>query len=78
MLAGRPSTFYLQYDEEKHAKTDVCISNCSQNGDIILVQEDKRFQLTESNNVKAQLVAEAVAAFNLNNLQRHAAGLPYA
>ena len=66
------------YNEEKHAKTDVCISNCSQNGDIILIQENKRFQRTKSNNIKAQLVAEAVAAFNLNNLQRHATGLLYA
>ena len=61
--------------EERHAKTDVCIVDRSQN-DILLVQEDKRLQQLEPVNARAQLVAGAVAAFNENNAQREAMGLP--
>jgi hypothetical protein len=62
--------------KERHAKTDVCIVDRSQNDILLLVQEDKRLQQLESFNARAQLVAEAVAAFNENNAQREAMGLP--
>ena len=62
--------------EERHAKTDVCIVDRSQNDILLLVQEDKRLQQLEPVNARAQLVAEAVAAFNENNAQREAMGLP--
>ncbi|PBK61856.1 hypothetical protein ARMSODRAFT_896234 [Armillaria solidipes] len=57
--------------ENRYAKTDVCIN------DILLVQEeDKRLEHGEPINARAQLVAEAVGAFNENNAQREAVGLP--
>jgi hypothetical protein len=61
--------------EVRHAKTDVCLVD---RNDIFLfvVQEDKRLENVEPINAGAQLVAEAVAAFNENNRQRKAAGLP--
>ena len=62
--------------EERYAKTDVCIVDRSQNDILLLVQEDKRLQQLEPISVRAQLVAEAVAAFNENNAQRKAIGLP--
>ncbi|KAK0468691.1 hypothetical protein IW261DRAFT_1553811 [Armillaria novae-zelandiae] len=55
--------------ENRHAKTDVCIVDSSQNDILLLVQEDK-------SNARAQLVTGAVAAFNENNAQRDALGLP--
>ena len=62
----------------RHAKTDVCIVDCSQNDIMMLVQEDKRFSVTETatTEAEAQLVAEAIAAFSYNNEARRAAGLP--
>ncbi|KAI0306081.1 hypothetical protein B0F90DRAFT_1695882 [Multifurca ochricompacta] len=62
--------------EERHAKTDVCIVDRSQNDILLLVQKDKRLQQLEPVNARAQLVAEAVAAFNENNAQRESMGLP--
>jgi len=62
--------------KERHAKTDVCIVDRSQNDILLLVQEDKRLQQLEPVSARAQLVAEAVAAFNENNAQREAMGLP--
>ena len=62
--------------EMRHAKTDVCIVDRSQNDILLLVQEDKRLEHWEPINSRAQLVAEAVAAFNENNAQRETAGLP--
>ncbi|KAI9507563.1 hypothetical protein F5148DRAFT_981239 [Russula earlei] len=62
--------------EERHAKTDVCIVDRSQNDILLLVQEDRRLQQLEPAHARAQLVAEAVAAFNENNAQREAMGLP--
>ena len=62
--------------EERHAKTDVCIVDRSQNDILLLVQKEKRLQQLEPVNAQAQLVAEAVAAFNENNAQREAIGLP--
>jgi hypothetical protein len=62
--------------EIRHAKTDVCIVDRSQNDILLLVQEDKRLEHWVPINARAQLVAEAVAAFNENNFQREAVGLP--
>jgi hypothetical protein len=61
--------------ESRHVKTDVCIVDRSQNEILLLVQVDKRLELYEPVNARAQLVAEAVAAFNENNARREAAGL---
>jgi hypothetical protein len=56
-----------------HAKTDVCI--ISRNLEfILLVQEDKRYQ--EDTNPEMQLIAEAIAAFQYNNLRLSRIGLP--
>ncbi|KAF9508236.1 hypothetical protein BS47DRAFT_1417015 [Hydnum rufescens UP504] len=62
--------------ENRHTKTNVCIVDCSQNDILLLVQEDKRFDAKQPVNAWAQLVAEAVAAFNENNAQWEVAGLP--
>ena len=62
--------------KERHAKTDVCIVDRSQNNILLLVQVDKRLQQLEPVTARAHLVAEAVAAFNENNAQREAMGLP--
>jgi hypothetical protein len=61
--------------ESRHAKTDVCIIDRSQNDILLLVQEDKRLERGEPVNAQAQLVAEAIGAFNENNAHREAAGL---
>ncbi|KIK01024.1 hypothetical protein K443DRAFT_678803 [Laccaria amethystina LaAM-08-1] len=58
--------------EQIYATTDVCILDRSQNDILLLVQEDKR---SEPISARAQLVAEAVAAFNKNNARREAMGL---
>jgi len=62
--------------ENRNAKTDVCIVDRSQNEVILLVQEAKRLEPNGPINAQAQLVAEAVAAFNENNAQRIPPGLP--
>lgn len=62
--------------ESRHAKTDVCLVNRFQNDIILLVQEDKRLEDSEPFKARAQLVAEAVAAYNENNINREALGLP--
>ena len=69
---------YLICGEWKHAKTDVCIVDRSQNDIVMLVQEDKCFSVTETatTEAEAQLVAKAIAAFSYNNEARRAAGLP--
>jgi hypothetical protein len=61
--------------ESRHAKTDVCIIDRSQNDILLLVQGDKRLEHGEPVNARARLVAEAIGAFNENNAQREAAGL---
>jgi hypothetical protein len=58
--------------ENRHAKTSVCLVD--QNNILLLVQVDKRLEHREPINAQAQLVAEAVAAFNKNNAQREAIG----
>ncbi|SRR5260221_4503974 len=55
--------------EFRHAQTDVCIVDRDHN-DILLVQEDKRFEEGEGGDPQAQLIAEAIAAFGINNEQR--------
>ncbi len=62
--------------ENRHAKTDVCIVDRTQNDILLVVQKDKRLELVDPVNARAQLVAEAVAAFNENNAQRESVGLP--
>ena len=49
-----------------HAKTDMCLISRSL-GFICLVQEDKRYR--EKVNPEVQLVVEAIASFQDNNLQ---------
>jgi len=61
--------------EAMYAKTDVCIVDRSQNDILLLVQEDKRLEYGEPIHARAQLVAEAVGAFNENNVHREAIGL---
>jgi hypothetical protein len=62
--------------EQRHAKTDVCIVDRSQNDILLLVQEDKRFGDEKITDAEAQLIAEAIAAFSLNNSLRRDVGLP--
>ncbi|KAI0274229.1 hypothetical protein BGY98DRAFT_995401 [Russula aff. rugulosa BPL654] len=63
--------------ENRHAETSVCIINHSQESNhiVLLVQAVKRSK-HEPVNTPAQLVAEAVAAFNKNNAKREAIGHP--
>ena len=63
--------------EWRHAKTDVCIVDCSRNDILLLVQEDKRFGAIEATTeAEAQLIAEAIATFSYNNAARDNVGLP--
>ena len=63
--------------EDRNARADVCIVDHSQNSIHLLVHADKRSEHGELEfNAGAQLVAVAVAAFNENNAQREAIGLP--
>ncbi|KAN0134392.1 hypothetical protein V8E53_007890 [Lactarius tabidus] len=52
--------------ESRHAKSKVCLQDHSHNDTIHLVQENKQFQPTDE--AQAQLMAEAIAAFQYNNL----------
>lgn len=61
--------------EWRHAKTDVCIVDRQQNDILLLVQEDKRLEDREPFDARAQLVAEALAAFAENNASRQNIGL---
>ncbi|KAF9517591.1 hypothetical protein BS47DRAFT_510323 [Hydnum rufescens UP504] len=72
----RADLSFLSCGENRDAEMDVCIVDRSQNDILLLVQKDKRLELIEPVNARAQLVAEAVAAFNTNNVQREVAGLP--
>ena len=56
-----------------HAKTDVCLLK-NRTEIILLVQEDKR-QMEDRGDAEAQLIAEAIAAFQSNNKERILAGL---
>jgi len=57
-------------------KTDVCIVDRLQNDILLLVQEDKRYGEEKISDAEAQLIAEAIAAFGLNNSFRRDVGLP--
>ena len=56
-----------------HAKTDVCLM-MNRSEIILLVQEDK-WHLEDRGDPEAQLIAEAIAAFQSNNKRRILAGL---
>ena len=56
-----------------HAKTDVCLLK-NRTEIILLVQEDKQ-QMEDRGDAEAQLIAEAIAAFQSNNKKRILAGL---
>ncbi|KAF8548141.1 hypothetical protein OG21DRAFT_1516623 [Imleria badia] len=61
--------------EFKLARTDVCIIDCDHNDILLLVQEDKRYEEGGGGDPEAQLTAEAIAAFGINNEQRVKADL---
>ena len=68
---------FLICGEWRHAKTDVCIVDRSQNDILLLVQGDRRFGTTEATTeAEAQLIAGAIATFSYNNTARENAGLP--
>ncbi len=54
---------------------DISLVDCADNMLILLVVEDKHLADEEPENVTAQLVAEAVAAFRESNVNRISAGL---
>ncbi|KAM6497499.1 hypothetical protein JOM56_007972 [Amanita muscaria] len=56
---------------DSHTKTDVCVIDRNL-GILLLVQEDKRHM--ESRNPEPQLIAEAIAAFQSNNLRLQSLG----
>jgi len=56
--------------EFKRAQADVCTIDYDQNDILLLVQEDKRFHEGDGADPQAQLIAEAIAAFDTNNEQR--------
>jgi hypothetical protein len=60
--------------ENKHAEADVCIIDYTSKH-ILLVQAVERLK-HEPVNAPAQLVAEAVAVFNMNNARREVIGHP--
>ena len=62
--------------KSKHVKINVCIFDCSQRQFLLLVHEEKMLVHGETSRAQAQLVMEAVAAFNENNVQREADGHP--
>jgi hypothetical protein len=56
--------------KRENAKADVCIVDRQQNDIILLVQEGKRIEDVEPIDARAQLVANALAAFPQNNASR--------
>jgi len=66
VVRTRKDINFLVCGENRHAKTDVCILD--DNEILLLVQEDKRHM--DSSNPEAQLIAEAIAAFDSNNYTR--------
>ncbi|KAJ7079721.1 hypothetical protein B0H15DRAFT_804287 [Mycena belliarum] len=65
---------FLICGESKYAKPDVSILDRSMDDIILLVQEDKR--LGGPTDAYAQLIAEAIAAYQVNQSTRTASGLP--
>ncbi|KAF9054845.1 hypothetical protein BJ165DRAFT_1337358 [Panaeolus papilionaceus] len=62
--------------EWRHAKTNVCIEDLHQNDILLVVQEETRLKYRKPGDVSTQLVAEAMAAFTVNNAKREGMGLP--
>ena len=62
--------------KSKHVKIDVCIFDCIQRQFLLFVHEEKTLVHGETSRAQAQLVVEAVAAYNENNAQREADGHP--
>ncbi|KAF8128134.1 hypothetical protein EV363DRAFT_1418142 [Boletus edulis] len=62
--------------EIRNAKSDVCLVDREHGFEDILlvVQEDKRFIGVQDVDPEAQLIAQAIAAFSINNKQRASAG----
>lgn len=58
---------FLICSKNEHAKTDVCIFDCSQKEYLLLVQKERRVENRGIDSLQARLVAAAVAAFNENN-----------
>lgn len=67
---------FIVCGEVRHVKADVCIVDRPQNDILLLVHKEKRLESGEPVSARAQLVAEAIAAFNENNTQRESIGLP--
>ncbi|KAJ7811324.1 hypothetical protein B0H14DRAFT_2860269, partial [Mycena olivaceomarginata] len=65
---------FLICGESKYAKPDVSILDRTMDDIILLVQEDKRFG--GPTDAYAQLIAEAIAAYQVNQSTRTASGLP--
>ncbi|KAF8514164.1 hypothetical protein JB92DRAFT_2789678 [Gautieria morchelliformis] len=61
--------------ELKLAKADVYVMDLTKNTILLLVQANTRIY-NQGRNSLAQLIAEAIAAFQFNNWQRNQAGLP--
>ncbi|KAK7695589.1 hypothetical protein QCA50_000225 [Cerrena zonata] len=75
LACTRKNLALLICGELRQVETDVCLVDRSQNNILLLVKEDKRSEDRRPVDTRAQLVAEAVAAFAENNKNRMAAGL---
>jgi hypothetical protein len=62
----------LTYGEHprQHMQADICIMNRDQNDIILVVKVEKRLEEGSGSDPEAQLIAEALAAFAMNNEQR--------
>ncbi|KZV75966.1 hypothetical protein PENSPDRAFT_748141 [Peniophora sp. CONT] len=65
----------LSRDEWKSAKCDVCRFHCLRKEVLLVVNEDRHY-MDDPRHAEAQLVAQAIAAFDYNNRSRTWAGLP--
>ncbi|KAF8871638.1 hypothetical protein CPB85DRAFT_1445467 [Mucidula mucida] len=73
-LRRRKETSLLIAGESRYATADISLVDCADNMLILLVVEDKHLADEEPENVTAQLVAKAVAAFRESNMNRISAG----
>ncbi|KAF9552488.1 hypothetical protein CPC08DRAFT_714597 [Agrocybe pediades] len=62
--------------EWRHGQVDVCIVDRRQNDILLLVRQDMRGEDREFHDPHAQLVAQALAAFMENNINRESNDLP--
>ncbi|KAF8521946.1 hypothetical protein BU17DRAFT_75382 [Hysterangium stoloniferum] len=65
--------------ERRKAQTDVCLLDRSNNNILLLVEENKRFNQDvefQQADGEAQLIAEAIAAFSINNVMRSRGDMP--